>query len=163
MTDRVRGHLLAGLTVATGLVLVGPVVGLVWAGLAPRARVVALGSGAVDVVNAESEALVGADGTFFVLTLVVGIACGVLAYRFGRRFGAGTAAGLGAGGLAGAVVAAAVGREVHRGAFEHAMRHAPVGTPLLASVQVRAQAVLLVWAVAALATFVLLVVWREPD
>ncbi|HET7406617.1 MAG TPA: DUF2567 domain-containing protein [Mycobacteriales bacterium] len=156
----------AAVTAACALVLLGAPVGLIWGALAPRLDfVVTAGGQGLDLVNPESEALVAADGYFVFITAVVGIACGILAYRIGRlRYGPGLVAGLAAGGLGAAAVAAQVGRRLYLPGFHHAETAVAAGHHVLLYVSVRAQPALFVWGFAAALGYGLLVAIfeREP-
>lgn len=140
----------AGLITAAALVVLGAPVGLLWGAVAPRVN--------VDAVAAGSESafgpLVGADTTFLLITVPVGISCGLLAWLLARHHAAGPALGLAVGGVAAALLAAHVG---------HLARHADIVMALgsRASDQalsyvdftVRAHGVLLGWAAGALAAY----------
>lgn len=160
-----RRQAAAAVTSTCLLVLLGAPVGLIWAGLAPRLDfVVDRGGGGLTLVNSESEALVAADGYFLFITAVVGIACGIVAYRLGRvRHGPGLVVGLGAGGLGAAVVAAQVGRRLYEASFAHAEKAATAGQHVLLFVSVRAQPVLFVWGFVAALTYGLLVAVFERE
>ena len=91
------------------MVLLGAPAGLVWSAVAPHYTVRVTDTGA-QLDNLEStKAFIGADGSYAVVVLLFGIACGLLAWRFGRRGGPWVVAGLVVGGVLAALVAAEVG------------------------------------------------------
>lgn len=95
-------------TVATVLLLGAPT-GLLWSAVAPHYTVRVTDDG-LQLDNIESsKAFIGADGSYAVVVLAVGVLCGVLAWRFGRQAGPWTVAGLVVGGVLAALVAAEVG------------------------------------------------------
>lgn len=92
------------------LLVVGAVLGLVWAGWSPpgpRGALLDAGTQAD-----ETEAFAAADGRFALLTAVVGILAGVLAWYLRAQRGSLVALALGAGGLGGSLLTDAVGRWV---------------------------------------------------
>jgi hypothetical protein len=92
-----------------GLVLLAAPAGLLWSAVAPRYTVERKDSG-IEFPNIEStKAFVGADGTYVVILLVLGLLTGLLAWRFGKQYGPATVLGLAVGGLLGAWIAARVG------------------------------------------------------
>lgn len=95
--------------VLVGSVLLGAPAGLLWSHVAPRLRVTfgADGPSAADLEG--TKAFIGADGTYLLVVLGVGVLCGVLAWAFARRSGPWTVLALTVGGLLGALVAARVG------------------------------------------------------
>jgi hypothetical protein len=94
--------------VATLVLLAAPV-GLLWAAVAPRYTVVRSDTG-LDFPNIEStKAFIGADGSYVVILLVVGLLTGLLAWRYARHYGPATVLGLAVGGLLAAWIAARVG------------------------------------------------------
>lgn len=96
-----------GIVVAS--VLLGAPAGLLWAAVAPRLTVTVTDDGQ-QVTNLEStKAFIGADGTYLVVMLVMGLLCGALAWRFARRSGPWTVLALVSGGVLAALIAAAVG------------------------------------------------------
>lgn len=95
--------------VVAGSVLLAAPAGLLWSAVAPRLHVTVSAQG-LDAGDLESdEALVGADGTFFLLMLAMGLLCGLLAWWAFRRSGPVTVLALVVGGCAAGLVAAAVG------------------------------------------------------
>lgn len=90
------------------LAALGIPVGLLWFTVAPRAEWVVRDAGG-QFKDANTQAIVAADGWFFVITLAVGVACGVAAFASVRRHGPIIAAAVAVGGLVGAAIAAGLG------------------------------------------------------
>lgn len=95
--------------VAVGSVLLGAPAGLLWSAIAPRldVRVSARGIEAGEVES--SEAFIGADGSYFLVMLGMGVLCGLLAFWLCRRAGAAAVLGLAVGGSMAALIAMSVG------------------------------------------------------
>lgn len=95
--------------VVVASVLLGAPAGLLWSAVAPRFTVQRTDQG-LDAPNIEStKAFIGADGSYVVVVFLVGLVCGVLAWRFARRSGPWTVLGLTVGGVLAALIAASVG------------------------------------------------------
>lgn len=111
-----RGDVRGGLLVAGVLTLAGLPVGVIWYLVAPRLgfRVDASGN-LLPVGPSESEALIGADGWFTLLTAAAGLLAGVAAWWWRSVRGPIVAAGLAAGGLLGALLASWVGHLLGHG------------------------------------------------
>ncbi len=148
----------AGLLTGVAVVLLGSPVGLLWAALAPRVRVV-LSAGGPGLDDPETRAFVGADLAFAVLVLAVGVACGLLAFRLGRRYGPGVVVGLLVGGLLAAYVASRTGQQVGRDAFRAAVADVDRRGTVEASVRLRATELVVLWPAGALAAFAVAMVW----
>ena len=103
-------HDLAGAVALTSLiVLLGAPAGLLWSAVAPHFTIVRT-DGELSLPNIESsKAFVGADGSYVVVVVALGVLTGALAWRWARSYGPGTVLGLTVGGLLAALVAAAVG------------------------------------------------------
>jgi hypothetical protein len=143
-----------GLLATLSLAALGvPVAGL-WLALAPRVLFRVVAGGGSTPVDAETKGFIADDGTFFLLTAAVGLACGTIAYLLGRRYGPGLAIGLAAGGLAGAVVAWKLGTWFGSSGFHHALRTDPAGATLRAPLSLRAKGALVAWPIGALVALV---------
>lgn len=151
--SRWRGDLIAGTSVAAIVAVLGLPVGLLWAAVAPRALVV-FGSDGPDLVDDQTKAFIGADAWFLLITGVVGIVCGVLAFRFaGRRHGVLTALGVAVGSLAAGWIAARVGHQVGLAAWQSARAANTAGSTARLYLRIRATGVEAAWALAAELTF----------
>jgi len=102
------GELLTGLLTTLGLVLLGAPLGLLWGAVAPRPDVV-LSMGSLDFVDRETKDFIAADGLLFLALVVLGIAAGLLAWRYARRHAFGVLVGLTVGGALAGLVAAKAG------------------------------------------------------
>lgn len=98
----------AGLLSVVVSVLVAAPVGLLWAALAPRVRVVAAGD-TLSFADVYGDDRIAGDGYFLLAVLLSGIVGGVLAWLLGRRHGPAVVVGLAVGGLLAAAVAQQVG------------------------------------------------------
>jgi hypothetical protein len=107
----VRRELVAGVLTALGMLLCGPVVGLLWAALAPRSELVVDGS-TLYPRDRESSAFIAGDGLFLALGALAGALTALLAWRLARRYGLGVVVGILVGGLAAAYLAEVVGEAV---------------------------------------------------
>lgn len=106
---RLREDALTGATVLAVVILLGAPAGLIWSWLAPHLTLT-VSSGGADAPDLEStKAFVGADGSYLLVGLLFGVACGLLAWRFARRSGPWTVVALAVGGTLAALVAAEVG------------------------------------------------------
>ncbi|MCU1588736.1 MAG: hypothetical protein JWN31_2229 [Frankiales bacterium] len=106
---RLVADLQAVFGVVAGSVLLGAPAGLLWSAISPRVHVIVSAQG-LDAGDLESDkAFIGADGTYFLLMLVMGLLCGLLAWWLFRRSGPVTVLALVVGGCAAALIAAAVG------------------------------------------------------
>ncbi|MFL6137622.1 MAG: hypothetical protein ACJ74O_07470 [Frankiaceae bacterium] len=145
----------AGLLTALGLAALGVPVAGIWYALAPRVLYQVVATGRGSPVDPETKAFIADDGTFFLLTAVVGLLCGTVAYLVGRRCALGVAIGLAVGGIAGAIVAWKLGTSFGSGGFHHALRTDPTGTTVRGPLGLRAKGTLVAWPVGALLAFVL--------
>jgi len=109
-----RAQRLTAAVVTGGLIVLGAVLGLVWAWWSPtRPPGVRIPGGTVQLN--ESEAFAAADGRFGLITAVVGLLAGGLVWYRRSSRGPWVAAALAVGGLAGAWVMAQVGHLVGGG------------------------------------------------
>ncbi|MFK0252964.1 hypothetical protein [Streptomyces sp. NPDC090445] len=92
----------AAVTLAVGAS--GALLGLLWAWLAPRAQYVSNGQ-AVFLRNTESEARIGADGMFLLLSIGMGLLAAAAVFLWRRRGGVPQVIGLGIGSCAAAGLA----------------------------------------------------------
>ncbi len=90
------------------LVLLGAPLALLWRAVAPRIEILRTAAGP-QPAQAESSQLFAPDGWFVVVSVVVGVVVGALAWTVLRRRGPAAPLGLAVGGLLAASVAAAVG------------------------------------------------------
>ncbi|MCA1712686.1 MAG: hypothetical protein LC789_14050 [Actinobacteria bacterium] len=141
-------------------ILLGAPVGLLWAALAPHARIDITAAGAT-FADGASEVFVAADGWFLGITLLAGILLGLLTWLLARGSGPYVVVGLAVGGLVAAYVASKVGMRPHQDALRDAAAAGQQGR-YVANVALQAWQVLLAWPIAALGAFLTLVAAR-PD
>lgn len=144
------------------VVLVGAPVGLLWGAIAPRVEVRKVADG-IDLIMPETKAFIGGDGSFFVITVLVGVALGVVAALLGRRHGPGVAVGLAIGSVLAAIVAAKVGVRIGHDEYVALRDVAPVNTEGRYFLKLRAEGVLLGWPVAALLTLLTVTAAMRPQ
>ncbi|CUU59471.1 hypothetical protein Ga0074812_12841 [Parafrankia irregularis] len=101
-----RARLLAGAVCALAMVVVGPLLGLLWAACAPHLDVAAVLAGAMSVFSVQSTV----DAYFAMICAVAGVIGGLVTYWRAADVGWPVAVGLGAGGVAGSLLAGEVGR-----------------------------------------------------
>ncbi len=147
------GAVVVGARVASVLVLVGALVGLVWWWVAPVAQVRIESTGGY-FVDPDPETFVASDVWFAGLSVVAGATAGALLWRYSRRAMTAGVVGLATGGLAGALVGRWVGQYLGRvdGA---AVSRLPVGSVVSVPLKLQAGAALLALPVAALAGWLL--------
>lgn len=107
--SRWRHDVARALGVVVASVLLGAPAGLLWSAVAPRLQVTVTDKGLETADLEGSKAFIGADGSYLLVMLGVGLVCGLLAWFFARKGGPWTVAGLTVGGVLAALVAARVG------------------------------------------------------
>ncbi|MEU9720262.1 hypothetical protein [Streptomyces sp. NPDC047976] len=152
----------AAVTLAVGVS--GVLLGLLWTWLAPRVQYVSNGE-AVFLRNTESEARIGADGTFFLLALGLGVLTAVAVFLWRRRGGVPLVIGLAVGACFASLVGWRLGLWLSPGAdVPAAAAKAGKGVPFDAPLQLLAYGVLLVWPMAAVAAHLgLTALWGPRD
>ncbi|SCK24191.1 hypothetical protein H180DRAFT_01826 [Streptomyces sp. WMMB 322] len=100
----VRREVRTGVLCALPLIVLGVGLGLLWFWLAPRVPLVSV-DGGVFLKDPEGEEAIGADGTFVLLAVALGLATGLLAFLRSRGGGIGIVVGVAVGALLGSVVA----------------------------------------------------------
>jgi hypothetical protein len=162
--------------VVLGSVLLGAPAGLLWSKLAPRLTVTFGEQGPTAPDLESTKAFIGADASYLLVMLGLGLLCGGLAWVFARRSGPWTVAALAVGGALAALVAARVGLVSGSHGSLEALRqgtvgHAPVdlylGGPLPGQLKgdvphLRAPWAAVAWPVGALVAF-LAGAARRPD
>jgi hypothetical protein len=154
--DLVTLAMTAGVTV-----LLGAPVGLLWSAVAPHAHV-RVEAGAAYISDATTEVFIAGDGWFIGLTLLAGIACGVLAWLAARRSGPFVVLGLAAGSLAAAYVASRVGVRIGQDHLRELVRSGKQGE-YVGNIALQAKAAVVVWPLAAVAAFATLVASRVDE
>lgn len=142
--------LLAAAAAIVGTAVLGAGAGYLWAALAPRALLVAVGNGSVDLVNPETSAFIAAEGWFSLLSVLGGVVSGLLGYVLAvRRFREPAMAGVLVGGLAAALVARWIGQQSGKVAFNHHLAVSEPGALLRAPLILGGHGALAFWPLAA--------------
>lgn len=164
VAPRERLHLTdvwAAVVTTAVVVLFGAPVGMLWGAISPRVEVRKVADG-IDLIMPETKAFIGGDGSFFVITVLVGIALGVAAALLARRHGPGVAVGLAVGSVLAAIVAAKVGVRIGYDEYVALRDVAAVNTEGHYFLKLRAEGVLLGWPVAALLTLLTVTAAMRP-
>ncbi|MFD4246891.1 hypothetical protein ACFWP3_35670 [Streptomyces sp. NPDC058525] len=160
------GDIRDGAAVALAVGVAGLLLGLLWVWLAPRVQYVSNGE-AVFLRNTESEARIGADGAFFLLSAGLGVLSAVGTFLWRRAGGVPLVIGLAVGSLFAALVGWRFGLWLGpSGDLAAAAAEAGKGVPFDAPLQLLAHGALLVWPMAAvLVHLALTALWspRDPD
>lgn len=149
--------------VLVALGVAGLALGVLWYLAAPRQgfRIDASGD-AVRVGAIESEALIGADGWFVLITAAAGLLAGLAAWRWRSVRGPAVAVGLAAGGVLGALAASWIGHLLGPGPSAAALRHA--GGPVLHTpLELRSKAGLVVEPFVAVAAYLVAAGFAHED
>jgi hypothetical protein len=114
------------------------------------------------ISDATTEVFIAGDGWFIGLTLLIGVLCGVLAWAVARHSGPFVVVGLALGGIAAAYVASRVGVRIGQDSFQAAVRSGKEGT-YVGNIALQAKAALVVWPLAAVSSFAVLVASRVDE
>lgn len=148
--------LLVGVLTTVAVAVLGLPVGALWAAIAPRVFGYAQGN-LVFLVDPESSAPIARDGTFALVSVLVGLVCGLLAFLLIRGYGPAAACGVVVGGVLAAVVAWQAGRHLFGPAdLAHLTPRPPDGTRFALPLNVGADGVLLAWPIGAAFMFFVL-------
>ncbi|MEV8536478.1 hypothetical protein [Streptomyces sp. NPDC051211] len=148
--------------VALAVGVAGVLLGLLWVWLAPRAQYFSNGE-AVFLKDTESEARIGADATFFLLSLGLGVLSAVAVFLWRRRGGVALVVGLALGSVFASLAGWRVGlwlgpsRDLVASA-----KAAGKGVPFDAPLELLAHGALLVWPMAAVAAHLALTALWSP-
>ncbi len=156
--DRITSWVLDVGTVATPLLLLGAPAGLLWAQLSPRIDV-DKGAGGPSFPSAETKEALSVDLAFLLLTVLAGLACGVLVWQWRRRDASSVPVGLALGTLLSSMVARAVGERVvlDDAVARICQTRISLGcTYYSGHVHLRATGLLVAWPMAALVAYLLL-------
>ncbi|MEV6955097.1 DUF2567 domain-containing protein [Streptomyces sp. NPDC051183] len=155
-----------GAAVALTVGVAGVLLGMLWAWLAPRVQYVSNGE-AVFLRNTESEARIGSDGTFLLLSAGLGVLSAVLVFLWRRRGGVPLVIGL----VVGSCFASLVGWRLGlwlgpTSDLVEAAKRAGKGVPFDAPLELLAHGVLLGWPMVAVVVHLgLTALWgpRDPE
>lgn len=153
--DPVR-ELKSGALTAVLAAVAGVLLGLLWLWLAPRIPLVSDGK-AVYLKDTEGEQAIGADGTFVLLGLGIGVLTGALVYWRNRRGGVGVVLGMAVGGVLGSLLAWRLGSWL--GPTSDLIAHArAVGAKKVfdGPLELQAKGALLAWPIGAVLTHLVL-------
>lgn len=156
-----RQDLRAALVVAVGVLLLGPVAGLVWYLVAPTARAVLEGD-AVYLVDPESSVYIAADGWFALVATVAGLLCAVVAFARYKHNGVAALLALTAGGFAAGYLAARTGSFLGPAELKEQVKGAKQGTFFDAPLELRSLVALVAWPIASVSGFMSLTVVFIP-
>ncbi|MFI5618441.1 hypothetical protein [Streptomyces sp. NPDC051567] len=139
----------AAVTLAVGVC--GVLLGVLWVWLAPRVQFVSDGK-AVFLRDTENEGRIGADATFFLLAVGLGVLSALATFLWRRRGGVPLVIGLAAGSCFAALLGWRLGLWLDPSADLPAVaRKAGEGVPFDAPLQLLAHGVLLAWPMTAVA------------
>ena len=154
LAQRTRSDRRAFAVIVAVLVLLGAPAGLLWSAVSPRLTVQLTAAGP-STGNVEGKAFVGADGSFVVVLLFVGLLSGLLAWRYARRGGPATVLALLVGGLLAAKIAAVVGVRPGAADVRHLLRDPMARGSVELYLKLRSPWAVVFWPVGALAGFLL--------
>ncbi|WP_405493901.1 hypothetical protein [Streptomyces sp. NBC_00096] len=138
-----------GAAIALVVGVAGVLLGLLWVWLAPRVQYFSNGE-AVYLRDTESEARIGADGTFLLLSIGLGVLSAVAVFLWRRRGGAAQVLGLGIGSGFAALVGWQLGLWLGPSSdLAAAARRAGKGVSFDAPLELMAHGALLAWPMAA--------------
>jgi hypothetical protein len=174
---RWRADLPRAVVVILGSVLLGAPAGLLWSKVAPRLTVTFQKDGPTAPDLESTKAFIGADGSYVLVMLGVGLLCGALAWFVARRSGPWTVAALAVGGVLGGLVAARVGlmsgshgvlAALRQGSVGHPPVDLYLGGPLPDQLKgevphLRAPWAAVAWPVGAMIAFLFAAAWRPEE
>ena len=170
-TARWREDIPRALAVVVGSVLLGAPAGLLWSQVAPRLKVTFRAEGPTAPDLESTKAFIGADATYILVMLGVGVLCGLLAWAYARRSGPWTVTALAVGGVLAGLVAARVGvipgsedalMALRQGKVGHAPVDLYLGVLKGDVPHLRSPWAAVAWPVGALVAF-LAAAWRRPE
>jgi hypothetical protein len=140
--------------VAAYVALLGAPVAFAWRAVVPAVQIAHSATGPQPVA-AESSQIFGVDGSFVLVTLVVGLVAGALAWPVLRRRGPAGPVGIAAGGLLAALAAAGVGRKmvVDRYLYDFCQQRGAHCGVYSGTLRLQSYAAVVVWPAAMLVVF----------
>lgn len=159
-----RRHAWASVPAFLVLPLFGAPVALLWRAVTPKVGILRTPNGPVPT-GGESDQFFAIDGWFVAVTLLAGLALGVLAWYAVRRRTGATPAGLALGGLLAAAVTAAVGGRfvVDRYLYGFCHQKGARCTVYDGTLHLRASGALVVWPIAMLVAYAAMSLIRDRD
>jgi hypothetical protein len=149
-----RADLWTALLGTVAVLIVGVIATFIWVWIAPRAIAVKDAKGGVSLSVPETKAFVGADVTYFFVTLGAGVLCALIAAIVARHRGLAVSIAMAGGGILSSLTVAWLGRWLSGGPLTRWADHASVGSHHL-YLQLQTRPFIVAWPVAALViTFV---------
>lgn len=143
------------------LAVAGVLLGLLWWGIAPRARFTITAAGPQVIGNPSDELLAADDSIFTLLVAGLGLLAGTAAWLVRRRRGLAGLVGVAVGMLAAGVVAWQLGELLGPGPSKAALAH--VGGTVTTALDLGAVAALAVGPFAAVLVYLLATLWSRSD
>jgi hypothetical protein len=145
-------------------VVAGLVLAFVWHAMGPHVDIVMTAPDRPDLTDYNTEAFVAGDGRYAVLTGIAGIVTGALAWLLRRGRGPLLVVALAAGSLAGAYLTWKLGTHLGEAEYRRLLKTAAAGTHFSQNMQLRAEGLVYLQPLAAVAVFVGCAAWsRYPD
>ena len=145
-------------------VVAGLVLAFVWHALGPHVEIVMTAIDQPDLTDYNTEAFVAGDGRYAVLTGIAGVVTGALAWLLRRGRGPLLVIALAAGSLGGAFLTWKLGTHLGEAEYRHLFKTAVAGTHFSQNMQLRAEGLVYLEPLAAVAVFVGCAAWsRYPD
>jgi len=141
-----RRAVAACLVVAAGTLVLAVAAGFVWSAVSPRPLLVMTGRGTAEVVNAETNAFIAADGWYCVICLACGVLTGLAGYLLVvRRHGPVAMLIVLASALAAAWITAWTGEHIGLARYHHLLATLPPGAQLHAALTLGAWSAIVFW------------------
>lgn len=160
--ERWRRHLTAFLAPALLLPLFGAPAALLWRAVTPRVAIARTASGPVPT-SGESNQFFAIDGWFVVVTFVVGVVLGAVAWRFLRGRSPAAPAGVVVGAFAASAVTAIVGARLVVDPYLHGYCRDLACTIYDGTMHLRMPAAVIAWPFGAVLAFVALTLIRDRE
>ena len=160
--EALRRHLTAFLAPALLLPLLGAPVALLWRAVTPRVAIARTASGPVPTAS-ESNQFFAIDGWFVVVTFLVGVALGAVAWRFLRRRSPAAPAGMALGATLASAVTAVVGARLVVDEYLHGYCRDLVCSIYDGTLHLRMPGAVMAWPFGMLLSFVALTLVSERE
>ena len=136
----------ACLAVAAGTLVLAVAAGFLWSAVAPRPLLVMTGRGVAQVVNAETNAFIAADGWYCIICLACGVLTGLAGYLIAvRRQGPVAMLAVLASALAAAWITLWTGEHIGLASYHHMLATLPPGAQLHAALTLGARSAIAFW------------------
>jgi len=144
-----RADLWTTLLGTVAVLIVGVIATFIWVWIAPRAIAAKDAKGGVSLSVPETRAFVGADVTYFFVTLGAGVLCALVAATVARHRGLAVSIAMAGGGILSSLMVAWLGRWLTGGPLHRWADHASVGSHHL-YLQLQTRPFIVAWPVVAL-------------